>query len=310
MRKLGWFTVGVTYFLMFWGNLVSATGSGLGCPDWPTCHGTMTPPMHVREVFYEWGHRLIAATASVLIITLVYRLLRSSESENALRRSGKFLLGLLGFQVVLGGVTVLLGLSIAVSTIHLLVATTVFSGLIAVASVVTWKNDLVVPNADKVRRLAVAGLSGMIVQIALGALVRHGHAGLACPAFPDCLDGFFPVPFTFETFVAFTHRWWGILMLGLFVHLGVASARTAPRLARLGRASLGLASAQVLLGIGTVMSGLSTHSRATHAAVGYALWGVLFLIAVRAGAFRFIWEGSGGEGGQVAGRGLAPHPAG
>src|SRR5690349_8856211 len=129
MRKftwMAWATVAFTYFLMFWGNLVSATGSGLACPDWPLCHGTVAPGFDPAVVL-EWGHRLLAAAATFLILTLIYQVLRSKDAAHAnLKRSVKTLVALLAVQILLGGTTVLLGLSVTVSTVHLIVASVVF----------------------------------------------------------------------------------------------------------------------------------------------------------------------------------------
>ena len=288
-RNLGWLTVGFTYFLMVWGNLVSSTGSGLACPDWPLCHGTVMPAASFPVVL-EWGHRILAFIATTLIGATLYQVFTTpSDPGSSLKRSGKFLLWMLAAQILLGATTVLLELSPLVSTIHLMIATLVFSGLIAVACVMTWPEPMISNSPPKIQRLAIAGLGGLLVQLCLGALVRHHHGGLACPNFPHCLNGFFPIPLTFESGLAFIHRWWGVLMLGLFVHLAITAAKTFPPLAQSTRRAFSLAVAQVFLGIGTVMSGLNTESRALHAAVGYALWGILFYIAVRAGAVRWIY---------------------
>lgn len=290
MRKLAWMTVGVTYFLMVWGNIVSSTGSGLACPDWPLCHGTITPPAST-EIILEWGHRLLALSATLLIlVTLIKTFAAPPIVGTGLKRSGRVLLFLLITQILLGGTTVLLGLSPSISTIHLIVATLVWSGLIVVACVTTWSIPVVKNVPPKVRRLSVAGLMGLLVQFYLGGMVRHTHNGLACPHFPNCLDQFLPIPSTFGTHLAFTHRWWGVLLLGIFVHLALVTAKTAPQLARVTRITLGVAIVQVILGIGTVMSHLNTESRAIHAAVGYALWGFLFYVSIRAGALRWLWE--------------------
>jgi len=185
-----------------------------------------------------------------------------------------------------------LGLSPGLSTGLLIVTTLLFSGLIAMSCVITWKNPVVKNPAPKVRRLALAGLGGLFVQFCLGSFVRTTHSGLACPNFPVCLESFFPIPFTFETGIAFFHRWWGVLLLGLFFHLAITTAKQLPILAGPARRALGLSVAQVFLGVGTVLSGLSTHSRAFHAAVGYALWGILFFIAVRVGGIPPLWKPS------------------
>jgi cytochrome c oxidase assembly protein subunit 15 len=39
--------------LLFVGAIVRATGSGLGCPDWPTCWGSLVPPTKVAQVDLE-----------------------------------------------------------------------------------------------------------------------------------------------------------------------------------------------------------------------------------------------------------------
>jgi len=300
MRKLVWTTVGLTYILMAWGNIVSSTGSGLACPDWPLCHGTVAPPIRLDFIF-EWGHRVLAFTATIFILTTVYKVLTSTNHNAALKKSGKSLLALLLTQILLGGLTVMLGLSLTASTVHLIIAHLVFGGLITVASVTQWGDQMVVPGNEKLKRLSIAGLGAFLVQLALGAMVRHGHAGLACSQFPNCLDGFFPVPFGFETAVAFVHRWWGFMLLGLFIHIAIAAGKTRSALTGVARAICLVALLQVGLGIYTVLSGLSIPIRAVHAAVGYGLWGMLFFLAIRSGGLRGLWSNGSDSKGSTPG---------
>ncbi len=42
-----------TIFLIFVGAVVRATGSGLGCPDWPRCWGKLWPPSSLEEVDFD-----------------------------------------------------------------------------------------------------------------------------------------------------------------------------------------------------------------------------------------------------------------
>jgi heme A synthase len=282
------------------GNIVSSTGSGLGCPDWPLCHGRVIPPGGT-EIWIEFRHRLAVPLFSVLLVATAFLTWRRATAP-ALRRLAVALVGLLIAQIVLGGVTVLLGLSPLVSTVHLLTALTVLAGLITICAVplagrgaaVAWRgaaegetsistgetSNSTVPRPPEPRlaRLATAGLAVLIVQLALGGYVRHSGAGLACPDFPLCSGDVFPGHWL--GWVHWVHRWLGVLLLGFFLHLAWASRRGA--LAGVGVVVAGAALAQVSLGILAVLLRLPVAVRASHAVVAYALWALLVWIAVRA----------------------------
>ena len=313
-RRLAWLTVGALALVMTLGNIVSATRSGLGCPDWPLCHGRVIPPGGA-EIWIEFRHRLAVPLFSALLVATAFVTWRRAAAP-ALRRLAAALVGLLVVQIVLGGVTVLLGLSPLVSTVHLLTALSVLAGLITICAVpdagrgaaVAWRgaaegepsistvepsnstagrgaaegepsNSTVLSPEPRLARFATVGLAVLLTQLALGGYVRHSGAGLACPDFPLCSGDVFPGHWL--GWVHWVHRWLGVLLLGFFLHLARASRRTA--LAGAGAAVAGLAVAQVTLGILAVLLRLPIPVRATHAVVGYALWGLLVWIAVRAG---------------------------
>jgi len=277
-RRLAWLTVAALGLVMMLGNIVSATGSGLGCPDWPLCHGRFIPPGGA-EIWIEFRHRLAVPLFSILLVATGVITLR--RATPALRRIAMALLALLGAQIVLGGITVLLGLSALVSTIHLAVALSILAGLIAIcAAPAPGRPPAPGSVPAKLARLAVSGVAALAVQVVLGGYVRHAGAGLACPQFPLCDGGFLPAHWL--GIVHWGHRWLGVALLGLFVHLSAEARGTA--LGRVGVAAALAAVAQVALGIATVLLGLDPMARAAHAALGYALWALAVWIALRATA--------------------------
>jgi len=133
----------------------------------------------------------------------------------------------------------------------------------------------------KLRRLTMVGLWVLLAQLALGGYVRHAGAGLACPDFPLCSGSV--LPHHWESAVHWLHRWLGVALLGLFVHVALAARRTA--LAGAALLLLGLGFLQVSLGIAAVVTGLAIPVRAAHAVIAYALWGTLVWLSVHAGCW-------------------------
>ena len=274
--RLAWAAVIAVFILMTLGNVVSATGSGLACPDWPLCHGSVIPPLRL-DVLIEYSHRLAALAATGLIVATTVLTLRGTRAPG-LRRLAWLLPALLVVQIALGGITVLLRLPHLISTAHLVNALLILAGLIVLARGL----EAVVParardGGDRLRRLARVGLIVLLVQLALGGYVRHSGAGLACPDFPLCSGDLLPTQWLAA--VHWVHRWLGVLLLGLFVHVAVTGRTAATRLVA------ALAVLQVALGIATVLLQLTPVVRAAHAAVGYSIWAVLVWVSVEAGCW-------------------------
>ena len=51
------------------GGVVRVTESGLGCPDWPLCHGGIIPPFELSTLI-EYAHRLSASVLGLIVLAL------------------------------------------------------------------------------------------------------------------------------------------------------------------------------------------------------------------------------------------------
>ncbi len=93
------------------GGAVRVTGSGLGCPDWPTCaDGKLAPQLFQESAGHatiEYVNRLVTGLVSaVVIVAVLGSLARVPRRRDLTWLSVGLVGGVLG-QIVLGGITVL-----------------------------------------------------------------------------------------------------------------------------------------------------------------------------------------------------------
>ena len=165
-----------TFFLIIAGANVTSHDAGLAVPDWPLSFGKVFPQM-VGNVFWEHGHRMIATAVGVLTIVLaVYLQLR--EPRAWVKRLGWIALAAVIAQGLLGGLTVKLLLPLWVSAAHATLAQLFFLITVSLAVFTSpgWMSrpapEGSVDNAS-LRSLSVLALIVILVQLVLGATLRH-----------------------------------------------------------------------------------------------------------------------------------------
>jgi len=176
VHRFALLVAGATFFLIIAGANVTSHDAGLAVPDWPLSFGKFFPKM-VGNVFWEHGHRMIAATVGFLTIILaVYVQIR--EKRSWVKRLAWAALGLVILQGLLGGLTVKLLLPLAVSAAHATLAQLFFLTTVSLAVFTSgnWTEagaTVTEPGGVSLRSLCVASLAVILAQLVLGATLRH-----------------------------------------------------------------------------------------------------------------------------------------
>ena len=293
--RLAWAAAISTYLLIIFGAIVRITGSGLGCGEhWPLCNGSLLPPLDLPTMI-EYGHRLIAAALTVLVLVLAAyaRWLRadgradgrfggSAVRESAPERSANppirpsvrpsarpstaayIAVALLILQIALGAITVKLDLPAWTVILHLGTAMALLAVLLYTARE---------PNVNWPSGVALGAAALGFVTVLFGALTANMGAAFACLGFPLCNGQAMPTGGMLQH-VHWTHR---LLAYGLTAYMipwAITSRRPAPRYVLL------LVIAQVAVAASMVLLSLPKALQAVHVAVGAAVWAGLVLAAL------------------------------
>lgn len=202
-------TLVLLYVVVLAGSIVRATGSGMGCPDWPRCYGRIIPPTSADEIDFRrldlerfersWashGRESVAVTEETLRqnfsaketwIEFINRCFGALSGLAAFatfvfaivaRRGDKPLICLLSVQMVLFAVVAWMGKVVVdtnllpwMITVHMMLA----AGLIATALLVRHRvvPAPALPVPVSLRRHLVAALVLIVIQTVIGTQVRE-----------------------------------------------------------------------------------------------------------------------------------------
>ena len=293
-RALPWFrgltllAVLSTFALVVLGAVVRVTGSGLGCPDWPLCHGGVLPPLDA-EAILEYSHRVVASflvgplvLATFVVAWLLYRRLPWLVAPATVA------LVLLVAQAILGGVTVVNELPGAMVTAHLALGEALLACLVLV-SVVANRGALQLASGrradgrpDRFPFLMLASGLGIYLLLLSGSYVSTAGATGACLDWPLCQGEVFPEQKLQAIHMA--HRYVAVI-IGVFaiytLHLGIRGRHRPSPTRYLAMTIATLFLAEIMIGAGTVWLDFPVDMRGLHLGVATATWGMMvWLIAV------------------------------
>lgn len=179
------FVACATFLLIIAGALVTSNDAALSIPSWPT-------PLHWPAAMgpggrYELSHRAVAGTVSALTVILALWLWRS-EPRRWMRRLGAIAVLTIIAQALLGGITVLFDLPVAISVSHACLGQIFFciSVSLGLFTGSDWRQDWpsVGPKiretvSPSLRTLTAATTAAIFLQLLLGAGFRHSGFGIA-----------------------------------------------------------------------------------------------------------------------------------
>src|SRR5712692_8761174 len=247
-RGLALVTAIFAYIQIALGGLVRVSGSGLGCPDWPLCHGRPYPPADPHAII-EYSHRAVGTVTGLLI-------------------------GVVG-EGALGGIVVANELQPWLVVVHLGLAMMILGFLVATAVMAGPPSAGIQDRSF--RRLAALTAAATYLMLLTGSTVVASNADQSCRSWPLCGGGF---TLDFGGANAFTmlHRG-AVLVIGLLiVYVLVTAIRRWGAGSAIGLSSIAtlvVFAAQVVVGAGAALTD-SAFFNGFHVALATLLWsGVL-----------------------------------
>jgi heme A synthase len=287
LRNLTLAAVLSTFALVILGGVVRVTYSGLGCPDWPLCHGQLFPPWQLNAMI-EFSHRLVAsAVVGPLVLATAVSVWFGHRQERCLLYSTSLAVVLLILQGLLGGMTVLNELSPELVAAHLALGQALLACLVVVAIVANY-GPLTLPSytnvngvIDRFPVMAMIAAIGVYLLLLTGSYVTATGASAACSSdWPLCQGGLLPV--SRLPMIHMLHRVAAVLigtLLMYFLHFGIRGNHRPGEIRLLSMVTAALFIVQVMVGAFTVWLKFPEALIAFHLAMATAVWGAMVAIA-------------------------------
>ena len=279
-RVLAAVTALFAYLQITLGGLVRVSGSGLGCPDWPTCYGRPYPPATLHAII-EYSHRTVGAITGLLIIATVIVAFLTFRG----RRSpvNWLTLGTLGTVIVeglLGGLVVKTELHPVLVLVHLGIALLILAFMIA-AALLAEPAVASPPSSGFVGLLTVATVLTYAMLLTGSSVVASG-ADEVCTGWPLCGNGLQP---DFHGIAAFAmlHRFTVGAVSLLLLHVlskALLRNRAIRGVGPVAAATAAVLLLQIVIGALTAVNVNVAPLQGAHVALGTAVWAGVVTLTV------------------------------
>ncbi len=195
-RNVAFVTCFATLALIAVGVYVRATGSGLGCPDWPTCHGGIVPPDD-RQALIEFSHRFVAALVGLLTLVTAALAWRFFRHAPVALLAALATVPIVGLQGGLGALTVVRELPPEIVATHLLLAMIILTVMATAALGMQTELSGGPATAERAAALRVAKRAALALALFaavvwVGGYLGESGAATACEGWPACNGGILP----------------------------------------------------------------------------------------------------------------------
>ncbi len=274
-RRLAFTTALFAYLQIALGGVVRVSGSGLGCPDWPLCHGRPYPAADIHSII-EYSHRTVGAVTGVLLIATVvvaWAVFRRRRPMVAWVATASLVA--IAVEGALGGVVVVNQLASWLVLIHLGLAMIIL-GVLLGAAVMSLPASSGVPGLRRSTALAAAGT---YVLLLTGSTVVASNADQSCHWWPLCSGGF-SLDFAGANAFTMLHRG-AVLVIGiLIVYVLIAALRQAV-LRPVAIATLVVFALQVAIGAAAAVTDSGLFN-GLHVAIATMVWAGMLSLALLA----------------------------
>ena len=274
----------VSFIQIALGGFVRASESGLGCPDWPLCHGKIIPPFEFHTLI-EYSHRLNGSLLGILVAVLLILCIMRYRRDKQLMLANYAAFILVVSAGILGGITVITELAWWIRLIHLGIA----QFLAACLMYITYKfafdnlsNDYSYLNpirAWKWKKILCVSLVFLLI-VSRSYMVGIG-ASSSCSSWPLCKGLSIPDGMSYQVHMG--HRYISVVTLGFVGYISIElmiHAKGNKLIKRVTHSALGLLGIQIILGAVTVWSGFSSHMKVTHLSVATLVWLSVILMSL------------------------------